>query len=212
MAKLKRRKKSMISWKPENIYYFKSGQYAGRSIPELMFEDYSYLQDEFRLIVTKHFKISLSRQQKMSLGDCLMLSKSIKDKSDLHRHLEFYLIAGEKIIPNKTGKIICPYCGKKEVRYFALINQYSCGFVVDPSLVFCKNKNCEKELKIRAYSRYQRPITRRSFKFSLFNVHSMYLDQDHYLFYKKHVKELFIKIFNLPSVLSPQVAYDFFLT
>ena len=212
----KRRKNGSFKprWKPDQIYYFKSGKYIGRSMAEIMFEDYRYLQAEFKLIINKQFNLSPVKQLKMQLSDYFDLSRTVREnKSELHKNLEFYLEMGEKGIPNKSGKIICPYCDKEPVRYFALVDHHSYGFVINPKYVSCKNKTCTDRLKTLVYSDCHKLFKNKTFKFSVFGEPSIYLTQEHYsTVHKQKVVELFTKVFNLPKPINPQVAYNFFIS
>lgn len=213
-ASKKRRKKGSFKprWKPDQIYYFKSGKYAGRSMAEIMFEDYEYLQAEFKLIINKHFNLSPIKQFKMQLADYFDLSRTVREhKSDLHKNLEFYLEIGEKGVPNKSGKMICPYCRKEPVRYFALVDDHSYGFAINPKYVSCKDKHCMDQLKRVVYSDYHKLFKNKTFKFSVFVEPSVYLTYEHYFtVHKQKVIELFTQVFNLPKLINPQIAYDFF--
>lgn len=207
MEKYRNRKQFSISWKPENIYYFKSGNYAGRSMPELMFEDYFFLQNELKLIVNKKSNLGFVKRFKADFIDYLNYSHKIKDKSELHKHLEFYLAAGERLVSKKSSKIICPYCRKEPAQYLALIDNASYGFDVSAEHVCCKNNECKTKLK-RGVSR-----NIRLFKFSLFEAPSKYKGRSYYSdVYKENIIKFFTEVFGLPEKITAEIAFQFFLS
>lgn len=207
-------------WIPENIYYLRSGDscylpsdnYMYKSIPELMFDDHEFLVKALKIIVSQANGLGVIRQYKMGLDDCLRLSKQIKPKEIFHQHLEFYLEAGERMAPDKKGKMPCLHCRSrraKPVRYYALVNQGSGGFPADHKLASCDKAKCLQQLKSYAYFRYNRSIQKQEFTFSLVGIMSQYLNHDDYLLYKEGFKKLFMQIFGLKEI-NDRIAFNFF--
>jgi len=215
MAKPKASKKEKLvksTYVPDKICYIQSGKYAGKSIPELMFADYRFLQNEFKLIINRLFNLSPNEQKKMRLDHYLKISKSYTgNKSELHKNLEFYIGRGENNTPDKPGRIICPYCHKRPVHCFAFINHRSYGIYINPDYIVCEDKACKDRFKIDVFRYSQKCLDDRMFKFSMFAPSSIYLDDKNYFRdYVPKMTKLFAKVYNLPEQITPQIAYNFF--
>lgn len=215
MAKPKASKKEKLvksTYIPDNIYYIKSGKHPGKSIPELMFTDYRFLQNEFKLIINELFNLSPNEQKEMGLSDYLKISKNYTgNKYELHKNLEFYLKRGEENIPKKSGRITCPYCHKRPVQCFAFINHRSYGIDINPDYIVCKDPACKEKFEIDVFRYSQKRLDDRMFRFSMFAPSSVYLnDKDYTLKYAPRMTKLFAKVYNLPEHITPEIAYNFF--
>lgn len=198
-------------WVPENDYIFKEGKYAGVSMSYLMFANYSYLRGLFELIINKAKNLTVQEQNQTDLEAYLKLSKSIDSKSELHQHLEFFLNAGETIGKKKT-KVVCPYCGQRQVSHFAFVNNYGYGFIINPKKIFCSSKE-NHNVCFHSVKRATKNMARRLFKFSVFSITSNKLQPDYYKkYYYPDVYNLFKKVFRLPDFnnLNSKIAFDFF--
>ena len=200
-----------LDWKPEEIFRFHGGKYPGRSICELMFVDYEHILDIFKNMISKMCKISETKRKKMKLSDFLRFSMGVqqKDRSLLHKNLDYYLRQGE-IISHRKNTIICPHCGEEMVAHFSTINKCQYGIVIDPELIFCKNKKCKDFVRRKSSLVHQRFPKVKSFRFSVFvEANSFYLSEVGEQNYKNDIKNLFMKVFNIPKI-EDKLVFDFF--
>jgi hypothetical protein len=225
--KLKHHYNSNQYWEPTGIYYLQSKDYVdldlaqtdylGQSIGKLMFENYEHLLMLFKTAVSRSLGLSSIKQQKMKLHDFIRASERLiraTDKSELHKHLEFYLKSGETTVPKKRKKRSCRICGQ-EANFFAFIKRNLHDFKPNPDLIFCdRNTICERKIKSEVHHYNYGDIISKMFKFSNFSLEEIeagrMTDED-YIIYQKSLKKLFTKVFYLPENISDKKAFNFFV-
>ena len=164
----------MDGYCPAGPYVIRSGERVGEKLELLMFSDYSFLCWLIRFIRLKE--------------------KHLKKRNSLHLHLEWLMERGE----NRRPVMLCPYCHKRPVRYFAvLFGQTNSEISVGYPFTSCEQEGCIKKLG--------EPTFVLPFRFS--SMRPLYVRTKRN---QKKVAELFKGVFGLPKHLTAKAAFNFF--
>ncbi|MFH0951342.1 MAG: hypothetical protein V1765_02600 [bacterium] len=108
---------NLFVWAPDKPWILsKTAKYPGKSLEQLMFQDYAYVHQLWSI-----------RQREYT---------GYRTKDDLHRHLDWLLQTGEKVV----AKQLCPQCHKHPVAYYAIISPL-------PGNSCCRAKACQQKVK-----------------------------------------------------------------
>jgi len=111
---------------PSGPYVIKSGKRKGKSLENLMFDDFLFLRWFLDVLNKKH---------------------QGGQKNEMHRHLEWLMHQGT----NRKPVMLCPQCGQRPVTRFSMI-RYSSGISIGTIYTCCDNDHCKDEIDAMAIS------------------------------------------------------------
>ncbi|MEN8252300.1 MAG: hypothetical protein ABFQ53_01845 [Patescibacteria group bacterium] len=114
----------MSGYRPNRPYEFQSGQNEGKTVEQLMFNDYSKI----------HYMLTQSNK------------RSSANKNILHKHLLWIFAQAKTRKPTET----CRMCGKNTVKYFSVVpGRLYASF--SSAFMCCGDKKCMRELSGEAH-------------------------------------------------------------